>query len=139
MPFVGASIGSICYVFSWMIRATALLFVARSRHSFAWVTTSFTNASIRLFPLSMDLLRAIKGGRSYSDEGEVALAFTISPIWRSGLILFAMALSLGLTALAAREYRFKKNRFIKSLLIYILSLGVGIGVVILDDLLGWNK
>jgi len=51
------------------------------------------------------------------------------------LILFAMSLSFGLAPLAAREYRFQKNRFIKPLLIYILSLAVGIGVVILDDLL----
>ena len=85
------------------------------------------------------IARSFKGGRPFSDEGEVALAFTNSPIGRSGLILFAMSLSLGLTALAAREYHFKKNRFIKSLLIHMLSLGVGIGVVILDDLSGWNK
>ena len=100
-----------------LVAATTLLFVARGRHSFAWVTASFTNASIRLFPCSMDLLRAIKGGRPFSDEGEVALAFTNSPIGRSGLILFVMSLSLVLTAFSAREYHFKKNRFIKSLLI----------------------
>jgi len=50
-----------------------------------------------------------------------------------------MSLSLVLTAFSAREYHFKKNRFIKSLLINVLSLGVGIGVVILDELLGWNN
>jgi len=67
------------------------------------------------------------------------LAFTNSPIGRSGLILFVMSLSLVLTTFSAREYHFKKSRFIKSLLIYMLSLGVGIGVVILDELLGWNN
>jgi hypothetical protein len=67
------------------------------------------------------------------------LAFTNRPIGRSGLILFVMSLSLVLTAFSTREYHFKKSRFIKSLLIYMLSLGVGIGVVILDELLGWNN
>src|SRR5215813_5793120 len=122
-----------------LVAGATLLLVARSRHNFAWITASFTNASIRLFPCLMDLLHAIKGGRPFSDEGEVALAFTNSPIGRLGLILFVMSLSLVLTAFSAREYHFKKSRFIKSLLIYMHSLGVGIGVVILDELLGWNN
>jgi len=57
-----------------LVAGATLLLVARSRHNFAWITASFTNASIRLFPCLMDLLHAIKGGRPFSDEGEVALA-----------------------------------------------------------------
>jgi len=65
-----------------LIAATTLLLVARGRHSFAWVTASFTNASIRLFPCSMDLLRAIKGGRFFPRAHQLSEAM---PPNREGL------------------------------------------------------
>jgi len=122
-----------------LIAGAILLVVARRRPSFGWVTASFTNVSLRLFPCVMDLLRAVRGARPFSDEGEVALAFSSSAFVRSALILLVIALSMGLTILAAREYRFQSKVFFKSLLVYLLSLSVGIGVVILDELLGWSK
>jgi hypothetical protein len=122
-----------------LIAGAILLAVAHRRHSFGWVTASFTNASLRLFPCVMDLLRATRGARPFSDEGEVALAFSSSPLVRSALILVIIALALLLTIFAAREYRFQNKVFLKSLLVYFLSLSVGIGVVILDELLGWSK
>lgn len=122
-----------------LMAGATLLLVARARHVFGWATASFTNASLRFFPCTMDLFRALKSRPPFSDEGEVVLAFTSSPMGRASLILVVMALSLGLTVLAAREYRFQKYRFGKSILIYTLSLAVGIGVVILDELLGWSK
>jgi len=122
-----------------LVAGAIFLVVAHNRHGVGWVTASFTNASLRLFPCVMDLLRAVRGARPFSDEGEVLLAFSTSPFVRSALILLVIVLSLGLTVLAAREYRFQSKAFLKSLLVYFLSLSVGIGVVILDELLGWSK
>lgn len=122
-----------------LVAAVIFLIVARRRPGFAWVTASFTNASLRLFPCVMDLLRAVKGAHPFSDEGEVALALTSSSMGRTSLILFAIALALGLTYLAGREYHFKKRAFFKCLVIYSLSLAVGISVVLLDEIMGWSK
>jgi len=123
-----------------LVGAAIFLAVARRHsHGFVWVTASFTNASLRLFPCTMDLLRAFKGGPPFSDEGEVALAFTAGHFGRSAFIALALCLSLVLTILAAREYRFQRYRIVKSILIYLLTLTVGIAVVIADELLGSIK
>lgn len=122
-----------------LLAGAILLPVARRNHSFSWVTASFTNASLRLFPCVMDLNRALRGSSPFSDEGEVALAFTSSALGRSALILLAIGISLTLTVFAARQYRFQSKPILKSFLIYALSLSVGIGVVILDELLGWSR
>jgi hypothetical protein len=76
-----------------------------------------------------------RGAPPFSDEGDVALALTNSPAGRAGLISLAIALCMVLTVLAARQYRFVKRPVLKSLAIYLLSLTVGIGVVIIDELL----
>jgi len=122
-----------------LIAGAIFLVVAHRRHGVGWVTASFTNASLRLFPCVMDLLRAMRAARPFSDEGEVALAFSSSPVVRSAMILVVIAVSLLLTISAAREYRFQSKVFLKSLLVYFVGLSVGIGVVILDELLGWSK
>jgi fumarate reductase subunit D len=118
--------------------AIALLLVARRRRSFAWVTASFTNASIRVFPCALDLLRALTGGRPFSDEGELALAFTGSQISRVAVMVLVLAMWLALTTVVAREYDFRTKRLLKAVAIYGLSLLVGITTVIADDLLGFN-
>ena len=122
-----------------LIAAAMLLLIARRGRGFGWVTASFTNASLRLFPCAMDLVRAIKGARPFSDEGEVAIAFTSTPAGRTAVILMVMIVALTLTVLAGRQYRFQKHRLAKSIAIYLLSLAVGVGVVIADELLGWSK
>lgn len=121
-------------VFS-VVAAMACLLIAQQRHGFFWPTAAFTNASIRLFPCAMDLLRAFSGGTPFSDEGNIALALTHSLIVRCLLILCVFAVSGILTVLAARQYRFQKHSLVKVLGIYLLSLGVGIGVVVIDGLL----
>jgi hypothetical protein len=118
------------------VAAVVLLFVARRRPSFAWVTASFTNASIRVFPCVMDLLRALRGGRPFSDEGELALAFTADVTGRAAIMVVVLGMWLGLSALVAREYRFPTRKWLKVFAIYALSLIVGIATVILDELLG---
>ena len=125
-------------VVSWVAGATFLV-VARRRSGFTWVTASFTNGSLRLFPCVMDLLRAVKGTRPFSDEGDVTLAITTNPSGRASLVLVAIAFSLGLTFLSGREYRFRTKRFFKCLLIYGLSLAFCIAVVLVDEIMGWNK
>jgi hypothetical protein len=122
-----------------LLAGALLLLVARKSHGFAWVTASFTNASLRLFPCVMDLNRAVRGAKPFSDEGDVALAFTSSALGRSVLILLVIGVSLTLTVFAARQYRFQSKPLLKSLLVYVLSLAVGIGVVILDELSGLSK
>jgi hypothetical protein len=111
------------------------LAVAHRRQSFAWATASFTNASLRLFPLAMDVGRAIKGGPAFSDEGDVTLALTSASSGRLGLLALPIGLSLLLTVLASREYHFKGQAALKAVAIYLLSLAVGVGVVIVDELL----
>lgn len=118
-----------------LVAAAICLVVARRRPSFAWKTASFTNASLRLFPLAMDVLRAVKRAPAFSDEGEVALALTSATSGRLALLALPMAICLLLTALAAREYHFQRRGLLKSSGIYLLSLSVGVGVVIIDELL----
>ncbi len=116
--------------------AAILLAVARRRKGFAWVSAAFASASIRLFPCTMDLVRAIRGAWPFSDEGVVALGLAPSRPGRVALVLPALLASAWLTARAAREYRFEGRAALKSAVIYGLMLAVGMGMVLLDDLLG---
>jgi hypothetical protein len=118
---------------SW-IAAIVCLVIATKRPSFAWATASFTNASIRLFPCSMDLVRALQNGPPFSDEGNVAQTLTQSPVGRAGIVSIAIALSLTLAILAARQFHFVRRGALKSVGVYVLSLAVGIAVVIVDEL-----
>ena len=51
------------------------------------------------------------------------------------MILCFLAVAATLTALAVRQYSFQRYRMLKVLGIYLLSLGVGIGVLIVYGLL----
>jgi hypothetical protein len=116
------------------LAAIAFLLVALRRPGFGWAAASFTNASLRLFPLTMDLIRAIQDGRPFSDEGMVFQMTAGSQSERVGLVLLAIALFLTLTVLAAKTFRFRRWAFVKTLGIYLFTLAIGIGVVILDEL-----
>jgi hypothetical protein len=121
-------------VFS-LVAAQACLLIARHRPGFFWTTAAFTNATLRLFPCTLDLLRVLQGAMPFSDEGEFALALTHSPMARSFVILCFLAVAAILTVLAVRQFPFQNYRTLKALGIYLLSLGVGIGVLIADELL----
>jgi hypothetical protein len=118
-----------------LIAALACLLVVQHRPSFFWATAAFTNATIRLFPCAMDLLRVFQGTTPFSDEGDFALALSHSSIARSVVILCFFAVAAILTVLAAQQYRFQKYSTLKVLGIYLPSLAVGIGVLIVDELL----
>jgi hypothetical protein len=120
------------------VAAILLLAIARRRRSFAWITASFTNASIRIFPCVMDVIRALKGGRPFSDEGELVLAFTGNQIARVTVMVLILAMWLGLATVVAREYDFPKRKLLKVLAIYGFSFVIGIATVMADDLLGFN-
>jgi hypothetical protein len=111
------------------------LVLARRRPSFTWATAALTNSSLRLFPLVMDVVRAVKGAAPFSDEGDVAGALAATSAGRLSTLAMPIALSVLLTVLAAREYDFRSHRILKVTGIYLLSLAVGISVVILDELL----
>jgi hypothetical protein len=57
-----------------LVLALVLLIIARRRGSFSWATAAFTSASLRLFPLTMDLSRAFRGAPPFSDVGELVAA-----------------------------------------------------------------
>ena len=118
---------------SW-IAAVGFLAVARRKPGFVWTTASFTNASLRLFPCAMDLLRAFKNAKPFSDEGDIALAISKGAHGRELIVLAALGLSFVLTVLAARHYHFTGKGRLKAVGIYLLSLAVGIGVVLVDEL-----
>jgi len=120
-------------VASWILAAFLLWGV--HRQGFGWATAAFTNASLRMFPLVMDLLRAAKGAVPFSDEGDVALAFTGSPAGRFAIVSLAMLVSLILSVLAANRYRFTRRAAIQAFGVYALSLACGIAVVIVDELI----
>ncbi len=119
---------------SWLFAVLFLVF-ARQRPSFACATAALTNASIRFFPTMMDLVRAATHAPPFSDEGDVALAISHVQSGRIAMIACAMGLSLVLSILSVREYHLVRNRWIKALGIYLFSLTVGIGVVIVDELI----
>jgi len=116
------------------LAAVIFLLVARSRPGFGWAMAAFTNASLRLFPLTMDLIRAMQNGRPFSDEGTVAAAVTSGAIARVCLVAVPFVLFLVLTILAGRMFRFRRLAFLKVLGIYAATLAIGVGVVIADEL-----
>jgi hypothetical protein len=118
-----------------LLAGSVCLLVARRRPSFTWATAALTNSSLRLFPLVMDITRAVKGATPFSDEGDVARAFASTAVGRLSVLAVPVALSVLLTVLAGREYPFRSHRILKVTGVYLLSLAVGIGVVILDELL----
>ncbi|MGZ6162938.1 MAG: hypothetical protein ACXWLS_06390 [Myxococcaceae bacterium] len=120
-----------------LVLAVVFLAMARRRPSFGWSTAAFTQASLRLLPLSFDLLRAIHGTRPFSDEGDLALAVSSSPSIRTALVLAAWLLFGGLSFVAARTYPVvRRKRWPVVLAVYLGSLVVGIAAVLGDELLG---
>ncbi len=116
--------------------AIVLLAIAQRRPSFAWATAAFTQASLRLFPLTFDLERAVGGARPFSDEGEIVLALTRVPAERF-TILLAVWLGFGtLSFLAARTFPFRRQRWLGVTAVYLGSLAIGVGAAVADDLLG---
>jgi hypothetical protein len=118
-----------------LIAAVLCLLVAWRRPSFFWVTAAFTNATLRLFPLAMDIVQAIEKTVPFSDEGDVVIAITTNPAARAILLLSVFAVFLSLTVVVARRYSFEKHRAAKSVGIYLLSLAVGIAVLFIDEML----
>jgi hypothetical protein len=118
-----------------LIAAIVCLLVARHRPSFFWVTAAFTNATLRLFPLTMDVLRAIKKAVPFSDEGNLAITITPSPAGRVIPLLGVFAVFLLLSVVIARLYDFQRHRTAKVVGIYILSLAACIAIVLIDELL----
>ena len=117
-----------------MIAALACLLIATTKRSvYLWITAAFTNATLRLFPCTMDLLHAIQGKMPFSDEGEIAIMLTAS-FARFLVVLCFVAAAATLTGLAARRYRFRKYTSLKAFGIYLLSLGTGICVLIVGEL-----
>ena len=96
-----------------LIAAIVCLFVARHRPSFFWVTAAFTNATLILFPLTMDVLRAIKKAVPFSDEGNLAITITTSSAGRVIFLLGICAVFLLLTVVIARLYDFQRHRTAK--------------------------
>lgn len=116
--------------------AILFLMIAQRRPSFAWATAAFSNASLRVLPCSIDLVRALRGDRTFSDEGDLALGLTSSPAGRAALVLVWWLPFVALTLLSARAFPFERHRWLKVSGVYVLSLAVGIGAVLLDDLFG---
>jgi hypothetical protein len=114
--------------------AAILLAVARRRGGFGWATAAFTNASLRLFPLAMDLSRALRGAPPFSDEAEAALALSAGRGARVAMVPAWLVACALLTVAAGRAYRFGSRPVLKCAAIYLLSLAVGILAVVIDDL-----
>jgi hypothetical protein len=118
-----------------LIAALVCLFLAWRRPSFFCVTAAFTNSTLRLFPLTMDVLRAIKKAHPFSDEGNLVITITTNLAGRVILLLGVFAVFLSLSVVAARLYNFEKHRDAKVVGIYFLSLAACIAVVLIDELL----
>ena len=118
-----------------VVAAAAFLLAARARPGFFWASAAFTNASLRLFPMAFDIVRALKGGRPFSDEGSIALAWTPAPLGRALLLSVPAIVYLALTALAARSYRFATRPLLRILGVYVYTVAIGICVVLVDELL----
>ena len=118
-----------------LIAALVCLFVAWRGQSFLWVTAAFTNATLRLFPLVMDIVRAIGKTTPFSDEGDVVIAITTNPAARAILLLGIFSGFFSLAVVVARRYSSEKHRAAKSAGIYLLSLAVGIAVLLIDEML----
>jgi hypothetical protein len=119
-----------------LIAAIVCLYLARRRPHFFWVTAAFINAAaLRLLPLTIDMIRAIGKTTPFSDEGDLVIAITTNPINRVLLLLIIFAVFFCLAVASARLFNFQKHRALKIAGIYCLSLSVGIGVVLTDELL----
>jgi hypothetical protein len=118
-----------------LIAAVFCLLVASRRPSFFWITAAFTNATLRLVPLVIDVIQAIEKTTPFSDEGDVVLAITTNPVARAVILLVVFAVFLSLTVVVARRYRFEKHRVAKIVAIYLLSLAVGIAILLIDQML----
>jgi hypothetical protein len=118
-----------------LIAAVVCLILARRRPSFFWVTAAFTNATLRLFPLIMDVLRVFEKAAPFSDEGDLAITITTNPAGRVVLLLGVFSVFLSLTVVVTRRYVFVKHFAAKVVGIYFLSLATGIAVVLIDELL----
>ena len=116
--------------------AVAVVAVARRRRTFAWATAAFTQASLRLFPLTFDVSRALRGAAPFSDEGELALAISGAIPVRVTLVLLAWAVFGTLSLAAARTFPFRRRRWLGVAAVYLGSLAVGIGAALADELLG---
>ena len=119
-----------------LVLSVAFVAVARRRGTFAWATAAFAQASLRLLPLTLDLVRAVRGATPFSDEGELVRAVSAAVPVRVALVLVAWAVFGTLSVLAARTFPFRRRRWLGVIAVYLLSLAVGIGAVIADDLLG---
>jgi hypothetical protein len=117
-----------------LIAAVVCLVLARRSPSFFWVTAAFTNATLRLFPLMMDVLRVFEKAAPFSDEGNLAITITTNPAGRVVLLLSVFAVFISLTLVVARLYNFVKHSAAKIVGIYFLSLATGIAVVLIDEL-----
>jgi len=119
-----------------LVLSVAFVAVARHRRTFAWATAAFTQASLRLFPLTFDLLRAIRGTTPFSDEGELALAVSQAVPVRVTLVFLAWVVFGTLSFLAARTFPFRRHRWLGVAAVYLGSLAVGIGAALADEMLG---
>lgn len=122
-----------------LVAAILLLAVARRRPTFFWATAALTNASLRIFPCVMDLLRALRNGKPFSDEGEVVLAITHSGASRVSIMIAVIALFSVLSIFTGRQFPFENKRALKATSVYLLTFIVGVGIVLADELLGLNK
>jgi hypothetical protein len=119
-----------------VLAAIVCLVLAR-RHGdgFGWVTASFTNATLRIFPCTMELVRAITGGHPFSDEDAVIGSITQSSALRAVAVGLLLAIYAALAVIVARRYRFADHRRLKTVAVYALSLAVGIAIVIVDEII----
>jgi hypothetical protein len=118
-----------------LIAGVVCLVLARRHPSFFWVTAAFTNATLRLFPLIIDVLRVFEKAAPFSDEGNIAITITPNPAGRLILLLIIFTVFLSLTVVVPRLYDFVKHCAAKVVGIYFLSLATGIAVVLIDELL----
>jgi hypothetical protein len=118
-----------------LIGAILCLLIGRRRPGFFWITAAFTNSTLRLVPLVIDIIQAIEKTTPFSDEGDVVLAITTNPVARAVILLSVFAVFLSLTVVVARRYRFEKHRAAKIVAIYVLSLAVGIAILFIDQML----
>ena len=83
----------------------------------------------------MDVVRAARNAPAFSDEGTVAMGISSAGWARISLLTIPIGISLVLTVLAAREYRFANRPVLRSIALYLFTLLIGIGVVIADEIL----
>jgi len=119
-----------------LVLSVAFVAVARRRRTFGWATAAFTQASLRLFPLTFDLRRALRGAAPFSDEGELARALSGAVPIRVALVLGAFGIFGTLSWLAAGTFPFRRRRWLGVAAVYLGSLAVGIGAALADELLG---